>query len=300
MWFQRSPVLTLFCPGGPPAVRSPLAARPAATQKESVLRQPVPQTHLPHRSHFATAPVGARPPAPSSPSPPCWPRPSSRAPPPPPRRRHRRPRARPTRARSSVKLTPAQRAELIREADATKADTAKELGLGAKEKLVVRDVVKDADGTIHTRYERTYAGLPVLGGDLVVDDRQGRRDRGASPRRPRPQLKVVGTTRRRRRRPRPRSRRWPRPRRRARQEPRPTARPARSSGRRSGTPTLAYETVVGGLQHDGTPNELHVITDATTGKKLFECAGRRDRHRQHASTAARSRSAPRSRARRTT
>ncbi len=35
-------------------------------------------------------------------------------------------------------------------------------------------------------------------------------------------------------------------------------------------PVLAYETVVGGLQEDGTPNELHVITDAATGKKLYE------------------------------
>src|SRR6185437_1800349 len=52
---------------------------------------------------------------------------------------------------------------------ATAVSTAKSLGLGAKEKLVVRDVVKDTDGTLHTRYERTYAGLPVLGGDLVVD-----------------------------------------------------------------------------------------------------------------------------------
>lgn len=43
------------------------------------------------------------------------------------------------------------------------------MGLGAKEALVVRDVVKDADGTLHTRYERTYGGLPVLGGDLVVE-----------------------------------------------------------------------------------------------------------------------------------
>ncbi|MEU0788392.1 M4 family metallopeptidase, partial [Streptomyces sp. NPDC006173] len=36
---------------------------------------------------------------------------------------------------------------------------------------------------------------------------------------------------------------------------------------------LAYETVVGGLQDDGTPNELHVITDAATGKKLYEWQG---------------------------
>ncbi|MEU1947188.1 M4 family peptidase, partial [Streptomyces sp. NPDC020125] len=68
-----------------------------------------------------------------------------------------------------AKLSPAQRAELIRKADAAKGEAAKGLGLGAKEKLVVKDVIKDADGTTHTRYERTYAGLPVLGGDLVVD-----------------------------------------------------------------------------------------------------------------------------------
>ncbi|MER6925318.1 peptidase M4, partial [Streptomyces spiralis] len=72
-------------------------------------------------------------------------------------------------AHVAVKLTPSQRAELIRDADGAKARTAKDLGLGAQEKLVVKDVVKDADGTLHTRYERTYAGLPVLGGDLVVD-----------------------------------------------------------------------------------------------------------------------------------
>ncbi|CAM5268609.1 Peptidase M4 OS=Streptomyces antimycoticus OX=68175 GN=SSPO_035660 PE=3 SV=1 [Streptomyces antimycoticus] len=30
------------------------------------------------------------------------------------------------------------------------------------------------DGTAHARYERTYAGLPVLGGDLVVDGATGR------------------------------------------------------------------------------------------------------------------------------
>ena len=41
----------------------------------------------------------------------------------------------------------------------------------------------------------------------------------------------------------------------------------------SGKPVLAYETVVGGLQKDGTPNELHVVTDAATGAKLYEYQG---------------------------
>ncbi|WP_031068211.1 M4 family metallopeptidase [Streptomyces sp. NRRL WC-3742] len=45
---------------------------------------------------------------------------------------------------------------------------AKALKLGGQEKLVAKDAVVDRDGTRHLRYERTYAGLPVLGGDLVV------------------------------------------------------------------------------------------------------------------------------------
>ncbi|MEU1519973.1 M4 family metallopeptidase [Streptomyces sp. NPDC005811] len=177
---------------------------------------------------------------------------------------------RPTGA-ESVKLTPAQRAQLIRTADAGTAATARKLGLGAQEALVVRDVVKDGDGTLHTRYERTYAGLPVLGGDLVVDTAKSgateavRKATGAA-------IKVASLT--------------------------PTVTAAKAEKQAltlakadgaagaatdraprkviwaaNGTPVLAYETVVGGLQEDGTPNELHVVTDAATGKKLYEYQG---------------------------
>ncbi|MFI6157611.1 M4 family metallopeptidase [Kitasatospora sp. NPDC051170] len=45
---------------------------------------------------------------------------------------------------------------------------AKALKLGGQEKLVAKDAVVDRDGTRHLRFERTFAGLPVLGGDLVV------------------------------------------------------------------------------------------------------------------------------------
>ncbi|MEU2061577.1 M4 family metallopeptidase [Streptomyces sp. NPDC013455] len=170
-------------------------------------------------------------------------------------------------AHVAVKLTPSQRAELIRHADAGAAATARSIGLGAKEKLVVRDVVKDADGTLHTRYERTYAGLPVLGGDLVVaTSRAGKtmevvRATGAT-------LKVTGLT--------PAVSK-------AAAEKQAVQRAKALGGTKSaadsvrkvvwagsGKPVLAYETVVGGLQHDGTPNELHVVTDAATGKKLYE------------------------------
>ena len=42
------------------------------------------------------------------------------------------------------------------------------LGLTASEDTSVRDVIVDADGTQHVRYDRTYRQLPVLGGDFVV------------------------------------------------------------------------------------------------------------------------------------
>ncbi|MFD3792078.1 M4 family metallopeptidase [Streptomyces cyaneofuscatus] len=170
-----------------------------------------------------------------------------------------------------AKLSPARRAELLREADATKAATAKELGLGATEKLVVRDVVQDQDGTTHTRYERTLDGLPVLGGDLVVQETTAGKTLSVvkASKATTAQLKAVGLT----------------------ADVAPAAAEkqalgaAKTEGSKatkaekaprkvvwlgSGSPQLAYETVVGGLQHDGTPNELHVITDAASGEKLYE------------------------------
>nr|WP_203665921.1 M4 family metallopeptidase [Streptomyces parvus] len=170
-----------------------------------------------------------------------------------------------------AKLSPAQRAELLSEANATKAATAKELGLGSTEKLVVRDVVQDRDGTTHTRYERTLDGLPVLGGDLVVKESAAGKTEGVSKasKATSAQLKAVGLT----------------------ADVTPAAAEkqalgaAKAEGSKAekaenaprkvvwvggGAPQLAYETVVGGLQHDGTPNELHVLTDATTGEKLYE------------------------------
>ncbi|WP_173263594.1 M4 family metallopeptidase [Streptomyces pacificus] len=167
-----------------------------------------------------------------------------------------------------VALSPAQRAELLREANATKAATAARLGLGAQEKLVVRDVVQDRDGTTHTRYERTYAGLPVLGGDLVVAATKAGSTKAVS-KASASALRNIDTG--------------------ADLAPAAAEQQAVAAARAEGSkdtdaeraprkvvwmaqgePKLAYETVVGGLQHDGTPNELHVVTDATTGAKLYE------------------------------
>jgi len=49
------------------------------------------------------------------------------------------------------------------------------LGLGDGGDLVVRDVVVDGDGSSHVRFDRTYQGLPVVGGDVVVhQDKAGK------------------------------------------------------------------------------------------------------------------------------
>ncbi|MEU7023033.1 peptidase M4 family protein, partial [Streptomyces sp. NPDC046203] len=57
---------------------------------------------------------------------------------------------------TSVALSASQRATALQDAQSGADATAQAIGLGGQEKLVVRDVVKDADGTVHTRYERTY------------------------------------------------------------------------------------------------------------------------------------------------
>ncbi|MBB5938499.1 M4 family metallopeptidase [Streptomyces zagrosensis] len=145
------------------------------------------------------------------------------------------------------------------------ARTAAALGLGEREQLVVTDTVEDGDSTTHTRYERTYAGLPVLGGDLVVHRAADGAVTGSTKATTQtidiaslipkvtPAAAASGALRA------------------ARAER--TTSGTDSSPRTvvwaaSGKPVLAYETVVRGTQADGTPSRLHVVTDAATGKEL--------------------------------
>ncbi|ROU05218.1 M4 family peptidase [Lysobacter enzymogenes] len=51
---------------------------------------------------------------------------------------------------------------------------AQELHRVAADAFVARDVMIDRDGTEHVRMERTYQGLPVVGGDFVVHSRNGK------------------------------------------------------------------------------------------------------------------------------
>ncbi|MET7702511.1 M4 family metallopeptidase [Streptomyces sp. NPDC005485] len=162
---------------------------------------------------------------------------------------------------AAVPLSASARAAAIKSAQADAASTAQELGLGAQEKLVVRDVVKDANGTVHTRYERTYAGLPVLGGDLVTHVARNGDLKGVN-KASKARISVAST------------------------DAAVSAATAKKSALAAASdgvsatarkvvwaagakPVLAYESVVKGRQHDGTPSELHVVADAATGKKLY-------------------------------
>ncbi|MGW1780722.1 M4 family metallopeptidase [Streptomyces sp. NPDC002143] len=166
---------------------------------------------------------------------------------------------------AATPLSPALRASLIKSAQSTSGATAQRLALGAQEKLVVKDVVQDADGTTHTRYERTYAGLPVLGGDLVVHLKSGRTtvskatDATLAPPSLTPKLSASS----------------------AGGKALAAAKSAEVTGAEaeraprlvvwagSTRSVLAWETVVEGVQQDGTPSELQVVTDASTGKQLL-------------------------------
>ncbi|MFI6874865.1 M4 family metallopeptidase [Streptomyces sp. NPDC050400] len=169
-----------------------------------------------------------------------------------------------------ARLSPTARTELIKKADSRTDKQAKKLRLGAKEKLLVKDVIKDNDGTLHTRYERTYAGLPVLGGDIVVHTAPRAVKDTESVTFNNKHAVTVGSTTVKVAKSDAESKAV-----KAAKAEKGKATPKADSSRKviwagEGTPRLAWETVVEGVQHDGTPSRLHVVTDALTGKKLSE------------------------------
>lgn len=126
----------------------------------------------------------------------------------------------------------------------------------------VKDVIVDADGVEHVRFDRSYRGLPVIGGDLVTHADHGK-------------LKSVSQT--------------------LKTTGRPDITPQLKAdqaiveaGAAFGTgfrgvpsaslvvyardvaPTLAYEVVMKGTKADQTPTEMHYFVDAKNGKILDE------------------------------
>ncbi|MEU2626954.1 M4 family metallopeptidase [Kitasatospora sp. NPDC007106] len=169
-----------------------------------------------------------------------------------------------------------QRAALLAQAGAEAPAAARVLGLSGQEQLVVKDAVVDADGARHLRFDRTFAGLPVLGGDLVVhQDAKGavkavdRAVQGSvAPASLSPKLTAaqaaagahgavaatVGKSA-------------------DADEPALTSVGAAGGAElvvwaASGAPRLAYRTTVEGMRADGTPSSRLVVTDAATGAVL--------------------------------
>ncbi|MFI2606756.1 M4 family metallopeptidase [Kitasatospora sp. NPDC018619] len=169
-----------------------------------------------------------------------------------------------------------QHAAVLKLAAGQAGPLAKALKLGGQEQLVAKDAVVDQDGTRHLRFERTYAGLPVIGGDLVVHQRADGSvksvDKAVAARISLPSLTpkiaadqaveqvtagvraTVGKT--------------------VDADQAPLTEVHRA-GRAElvvwatdGTPRLAYRSTVEGLRADGTPSRQVLVTDAADGRVL--------------------------------
>jgi zinc metalloprotease ZmpA len=139
---------------------------------------------------------------------------------------------------------------------------ASKAGISSQEKLVVKDAIVTKDGQRHLRYDRTYNGLKVIGGDMVVTENasgdvmnvtkasQAKLTLSTTPGMAAPAAvnkamaaeKGVKYT---------------------------AAKPELVVYAVRTAPTLAYETVLSGMKADQTPTKLHVITDAKSGKTLY-------------------------------
>ena len=136
---------------------------------------------------------------------------------------------------------------------------------GDRQAFTVTGALVDPDGTSHVRMARTYAGLPVIGGDLVVHQSpQGAWEGRSQTLAKDLTLSVTPTVAR---------------------AAAGAAAVAPSKVTRSitgdkvettrlvvdatgATPRLAYEVVTGGTQKDGTPSRLASYVDARTGAVL--------------------------------
>ncbi|MGH8029808.1 MAG: M4 family metallopeptidase [Arenimonas sp.] len=132
--------------------------------------------------------------------------------------------------------------------------------VAAGDAFVVKDVRIDANGTEHVRFDRTYRGLAVIGGDFVVHSRNGNAQ-GVS--------QTLTTS------------------------ARPSLKPAVSADQaiieaganfglaftnlpsarqviyaRGAQPALAYQVSLNGTKKDGTPSEMLYFVDARSGKIL--------------------------------
>ena len=146
--------------------------------------------------------------------------------------------------------------------------TKQALGLDSGEKLVVKDVITDPDGTTHVRYNRTYDGLRVIGGDFVSHRAKSGKIKGVNWNGS-PEVVVASA------------------------KPKLSLSSAQATGSRKASlvqqttaatkgelvvysggasskaePKLAYDVLTTGVRADQTPSRVHTIVDANTGATL--------------------------------
>ena len=142
--------------------------------------------------------------------------------------------------------SPADRAAALRSAQASAKATAHALRLSDGQELKAADALRDTNGATHVRYERTYQGLRVIGGDLIVhrDARRPHRQR---------RLRVVGPHR-------------------PQVDHATSAKPAARSHlvvfAAQHRPVLAWETRTRGTAPDGDPIDKLSYVSARTGKRI--------------------------------
>ncbi len=135
--------------------------------------------------------------------------------------------------------------------------------VGKGQAFAVTDALVDGDGTSHVRMERTYRGLRVLGGDLVVHQGPDGDFEGASltlAKAPalgvRPEVSVAAATER---------ALAPSKLMRSITGESVETSPELVVDATAGKPRLAWEVLSGGTQADGTPSRLATYVDARTG-----------------------------------
>jgi Zn-dependent metalloprotease len=161
------------------------------------------------------------------------------------------------------------KAERVKAEQAQAPTAGRSLHLGVRERLIVKDVITDADGSTHVRYDRTLAGLRVIGGDLVSHRDRSGTIKDVSWNRSGP-LSVASTT------PKisPASARVAGARRALLVQKATASTKAElvvysgASGSGSATPKLAFDVRAQGVLADQTPSRLHIIVDATSGATL--------------------------------
>jgi len=160
--------------------------------------------------------------------------------------------------RSAPKPNPQQ--ALARADQALEAHQSAVRASAADDFTATRTII-DSNGGSHVRYNRTYKGLRVLGGDFVIHNAPGGAFAGASV--AQPTAITVGTS------------------------PKLTAEQAKAAAKTAfsgkmdkigapelivdaseATPRLAWETKIDGVKADQTPSLLTVIVDASTGAVL--------------------------------